>query len=90
MGILLFILFGAIVGWIADYFDSSVHLGWIERILVGIVGSLVGGTLYNLITTGSFDLTTADGFNIGSILLSVVGALLTLFVWKRVAHRRAV
>lgn len=89
MGILLWIIFGAFVGFIADYFDSSVHLGWIERTIVGIIGSVVGGTIAVLLTTGHFDITAAGGFNIWSIILSVLGALLTLFVWKRVARRNA-
>lgn len=88
MGIILFIIFGALVGFIADYLDKSVHLSWLERTIVGVVGAVVGGTLYNLLTTGTLAVTTADGFNIVSIIVAVLGALITLFIWKRVAHRR--
>jgi len=87
LSILLFIIFGAVVGWIADYFDRSVHLSWLERIVVGIVGSVVGGTLYTLVTTGSLSLDAASGFNVISLIVAVIGALVVLFVWKRVAHR---
>lgn len=89
MGILLFILFGALVGFIADYFDRSIHMSWLERTIVGIVGAVVGGTLYNVLTTGTLALTPASGFDIVSVVLAVLGALVTLFVWKRVGHRGA-
>jgi uncharacterized membrane protein YeaQ/YmgE (transglycosylase-associated protein family) len=89
MSIILFIIFGALVGFIADYFDRSVHLTWLERTIVGIVGAVVGGTLYNTLTTGTVAISTADGFNIVSIVVAVLGALVTLFVWKRIGHRGA-
>lgn len=90
MGIIMWIVFGAIVGFIADYIDRSVSLSWIERIVVGIVGAVVGGTLASLLTTGTINLDSAAGFDIMSILLSVIGALIALFVWKRVGHRAVV
>lgn len=83
MNILLWIVFGALVGFIADYIDKSIHLSWLERIIVGIVGAVVGGTLATLVTTGNLDVTAAVGFDIMSIILALVGALIAIFVWKR-------
>ena len=90
MGIILWIIFGAIVGFIADYIDSSVSLSWIERTIVGIVGAVVGGTIASLLTTGTLDITAANGFDLISIVLAVLGALITLFIWKRVVRRGVV
>ena len=90
MNILLWIVFGALVGFIADYIDKSVHLSWIERIIVGMVGAVVGGTLATLVTTGNLDVTAAVGFDIMSIILAVVGALIAIFVWKRFRPSSAV
>ena len=87
MGILLWIIFGAIVGFIADYIDSSVTLSWVERTIVGIVGAVVGGTIASLLTTGTFSITTSGGFDLLSIVLAVIGSLITLYVWKRLFHR---
>ena len=87
MGILLWIIFGAIVGFIADYIDSSVTLSWVERTIVGIVGAVVGGSIASLLTTGSLSLTAAGGFDLISIVLAVIGSLITLFIWKRAFHR---
>ena len=84
MGLLMWIVFGAVVGLVADFFDKSVSLSWIERIVIGVVGSVVGGSLYRLVTTGALDLTASNNFDIVSMIVGVLGALLSLFVWKRV------
>ena len=89
MNIILWIVFGAIVGFLADYIDKSVTLTWIERIVVGVVGAVIGGTLANLLTTGSLDITSAAGFNIVSIVISVIGALIALFIWKKVVRGKS-
>ncbi len=84
MSIILWVIFGAIVGFIADMLDSSVALSWPERIVVGVVGAVVGGTIAHLLTTGSLDLASAASFDIVSLIVSVIGALISIFVWKRV------
>ncbi len=89
MGLLMWIIFGAIIGLVADFFDRSVTLSWLERIVIGVVGSVVGGTLYRVLTTGSLDLTASNSFDLGSIVISVIGALLSLFIWKRYVRRGA-
>jgi uncharacterized membrane protein YeaQ/YmgE (transglycosylase-associated protein family) len=83
MGILLWIIFGALVGFIADYIDKSINLSWLERTVVGIVGAVIGGTLASFLTTGSLSVTAAAGFDIVSIVLAVIGALIAIFAWKR-------
>ena len=87
MGLLMWIIFGAIIGLVADFFFFFLTLSWLERIVIGVVGSVVGGTLYRVLTTGSLDLTASNSFDLGSIVISVIGALLSLFVWKRYVRR---
>jgi len=82
--ILLWIVFGALAGFIADYIDKSVALSWPERIGVGVIGAFVGGFIATLLTTGQFALTGSNDFNIVSIIVAVLGALIALFVYKRV------
>ncbi len=89
MGILMWIVFGAIVGLVADFFDRSVSLSWMERIVIGIVGSVIGGTLFRVFTTGTLDLTASNSFDLGSLVVSVIGALLAMFIWKRYVRRGA-
>ena len=90
MSILLWIVFGAVVGFIADMIDSSVSLSWPEKIIVGIVGALVGRTIAHVITTGSFDLASAASFDLLSIVISVIGALISIFAWKRIRGSKAI
>jgi uncharacterized membrane protein YeaQ/YmgE (transglycosylase-associated protein family) len=52
-------------------------MGWLGTIILGIVGSLVGGTLLNVLFGGGLELTAAG------ILGSILGALIVLFVWRR-------
>lgn len=90
LSIVLWILFGAIVGFIADYVDRSVELSWMERVVVGIVGAVVGGSIAQLLTTGTIGVTAAASFDIVSIILAILGALGSLFVWKRVRGTRSI
>ena len=84
LSIILWVIFGAVVGFIADALDSSVNLSWAERIVVGVVGAVVGGTIAHLITTGNLDLVSAASFDIVSMVVSVVGALISIFTWKKI------
>jgi uncharacterized membrane protein YeaQ/YmgE (transglycosylase-associated protein family) len=88
--ILMWIVFGAIVGFIADYLDRSVQLSWLERIAVGVVGAIVGGSVAQLLTTGEIGITGAASFDIVSMIVAILGALGALFVWKRVRGTRSV
>lgn len=84
ISIILWVIFGAVVGFLADLLDSSVSLSWPERIVVGVVGAVVGGTIAHLLTTGSLDITSAASFDIVSLIVSVVGALISIFAWKKI------
>ena len=78
MNIISWILFGLIVGIVANAIDPSPNKGGIiGSILLGIVGSLVGGFLANLI----FGLTIT-GFNVTAFLIAIAGSLLLLFFGK--------
>lgn len=90
VNIILWIVFGALAGFLADLFDKSVVLSWPERIIVGIVGAFVGGFIVNLLTTGTLDITGSNDFNIISILVAVLGGLIALFVYKRTRRSRHV
>ena len=78
MGILGWIVIGLIAGAIARWIMPGPDpMGWLGTIVLGIVGSLVGGTLLNLLFGGGLELGAAG------ILGSILGALLVLFVWRR-------
>jgi uncharacterized membrane protein YeaQ/YmgE (transglycosylase-associated protein family) len=80
MGILSWILLGLIVGALAKWIMPGPDPGGtIVTILLGIAGAFVGGYIATLLGLG-----TTNGFNLGSIAIAVVGALLLLWVHRRI------
>ena len=80
MNILLWIVLGAVAGWIADMIMKSDH-GVLEDIILGIVGAFVGGFILNFI--GQSGVT---GFNIYSLIVAVIGAVVLIFL-GRLIHK---
>jgi uncharacterized membrane protein YeaQ/YmgE (transglycosylase-associated protein family) len=89
MGILAWIIFGLIAGAIAQVImpgndpGSRSPRGWIITLVIGIVGAIVGGFIGSALGFGG-----VSGFNFGSFLVAVVGAMLVLFVWRKLAAGR--
>jgi len=85
MGILLFLVFGLVVGLLARaVMPGTQSMGLIATALLGVAGSFVGGFLVSLVTQNRVtDLNTAG------IIGSIIGALLVLFLVGRFGGRRA-
>ena len=78
MGIIGWIVIGLIAGVITRWLMPGPDpMGWLGTIVLGIVGSLVGGTLLNLLFGGGLELAASG------ILGSILGALIALWVWRR-------
>ena len=76
MNFFIWILFGAIAGWIASIImGRNAQMGAMANIVVGIVGAVIGGFLMSVF--GSVGVT---GFNFYSIFVAVVGASVLLFL----------
>lgn len=86
MSILLFLVFGLVVGFLARaIMPGNQNMGLLATALLGVVGSFVGGFLVALLTHNRVtDLNTAG------IVGSIIGALLVLFLVGRFGGRRAV
>lgn len=83
MGILSWIVLGLIVGVLAKWIMPGPDPGGIIlTTLLGIAGAFVGGFLGSLLGLGSF-----TGFNVGSLVLAVAGALLLLWGNRRLRGR---
>lgn len=80
MGIILWIVFGAIVGWIASIIMGSDE-GIVLDIIVGIVGAVIGGWLMSVIGKSG-----VEGFNLYSFLVAILGACVLLAVLRVVKH----
>jgi uncharacterized membrane protein YeaQ/YmgE (transglycosylase-associated protein family) len=82
MGIIAWIIFGAISGWLASIIArTNERQGWLANIVVGMVGALVGGLLFNLL--GGAGIT---GFNLWSLFVAVIGAVIFLSTVKLFWH----
>ncbi|MDX2217151.1 MAG: GlsB/YeaQ/YmgE family stress response membrane protein [Oculatellaceae cyanobacterium bins.114] len=90
MNILAWIVLGLIAGAIAKAIYPGQQGGSIlGTLILGIIGAFVGGSLYALLTTGSITLASA-GLSLGGILVSVIGAIIALWVYYAFMSRRRV
>lgn len=78
MGILAWIVFGLIAGVIAKLLMPGRDPGgFIITILLGIAGALLGGFIGSALGVGS-----VTGFNFGSFVIAVLGAILLLVIYR--------
>jgi uncharacterized membrane protein YeaQ/YmgE (transglycosylase-associated protein family) len=75
MSIIAWILLGLVAGWLAGQFMRGGGYGIIGDIVLGIVGALLGGWLSGVLL--GVDVT---GFNIPSILIAFVGAVIVIAI----------
>lgn len=82
MGIIAWIILGGIAGWIASMIaGNDAEQGIVGNIIVGIIGAFIGGLIFSLL--GGKGVT---GFNLWSLLVSVIGSVILLFVIRSVRH----
>lgn len=76
MNIILWIVFGAIAGWIASMImGTDASMGALANIIVGIVGAFIGGFIFNLFGAGG-----VTGFNIWSLIVAIIGSVVLLWL----------
>ncbi len=83
MTFLSWIVLGLVAGFIASKIVNKHGEGAFLDIVLGILGAVVGGLVFGIFGAGG-----VSGFNLYSLLVAVVGAILTLFVYHAV-HRAA-
>lgn len=78
MGIIAWIIMGALAGWIASkIMGTDEEQGAFANILVGIIGALVGGFVFN-----AFGGSGVNGFNLYSLLVATLGSIVVLALYK--------
>lgn len=82
MTILACIVVGILAGWLAERITGRDH-GILTNLLVGILGSLIGGVLFTKLMGFRYE----DGFNLASIAAATVGAVLLLIVFGGTRRR---
>ncbi len=84
MGIIAWIVLGGLAGWVASMIaGNNARQGILGNIIVGILGALAGGFLFNL-----FGVDGVTGFNIWSFLVALVGATVLLLIWQAITGRK--
>ncbi len=83
MGILLWIIFGGLVGWVASLImKTDAQQGLVLNIVIGIIGAVIGGWIMSLFGEGD-----VSGFNLYSFMVALIGAVVLIAIVK--AIRRA-
>lgn len=84
MNILVWIIFGALAGWIASMImNKNKQMGAIANIVVGVVGAFIGGYIMDF-----FGADGITGFNLQSLIVAVVGAVVLLYAIGLISGRR--
>ena len=83
MSIIAWLVLGGIAGFIASKIVDSSGQGLLIDIVLGIVGAIVGGYIFSLL--GAAPVT---GFNLYSMFVAIVGAIVVLFLYHAVTGRR--
>jgi len=78
MGIIIWLIVGGVVGWLASLImKTDAQQGILLNVVVGIVGAFIGGWLIGpLVGAGSIN----DGFSVMSLVVSLVGAIILLAI----------
>ncbi len=80
MGLILWIVFGALVGWIASkLMHTDAQQGAFLNIIVGIIGALIGGWVMSF-----FGQTGVTSFNLYSFLVALLGAVLLIAIVRAI------
>ena len=74
MGIILWIIFGAIAGWVASMVMGT-NDNLVTNIILGIVGAVLGGWLMSFLGQGG-----VSGFNLYSFLVAILGAVVVIAI----------
>ena len=75
MGLLAWIVFGALTGWVASCLAGRRH-GCLINVVIGVIGAFIGGTIVQIITGRGFHI----GFNLPSFVVAVLGSIVLLAI----------
>jgi uncharacterized membrane protein YeaQ/YmgE (transglycosylase-associated protein family) len=85
MSIIAWIILGLIAGFLGSKIVNRSGEGVLLDIVLGIVGAIVGGFVFNAIGAQG-----VNGFNIYSLVVATIGAIIVLVIYHAVAGRRSI
>ena len=74
MELVYFLLIGGVAGWLAGKLTKGSGFGLVGNVVIGVLGALLGGYLFRQLGFWS------DGSLVGTLLTSLVGAVVLLFL----------
>ena len=83
MGFIASIIIGVLAGWITGKLMKGGGYGLLGDLLLGLIGSVVGGWLSSVLL--GVDLTS--GFNLTTLVVSVIGAVVVVMIYRLVTRR---
>ncbi|WP_072377095.1 GlsB/YeaQ/YmgE family stress response membrane protein [Hyphomicrobium sp. NDB2Meth4] len=83
MGVISWIVVGLIAGWLAEQISGRED-GLLANLVIGIIGALVGGFVFGRLVGLSY----SEGINLATIAIATGGAVLFLFIFGMMPHRR--
>ncbi len=84
MGFIAWIILGVVAGFIASKIVNKQGEGFIVDLILGVIGSVVGGFLFSVV-----GIQTTAGFNIYSLIVAVIGAIVVLWIYHAIVGRRS-
>lgn len=85
MSILAWIIFGLIAGFIASKLVNKEGEGFLVDMVLGIIGAVVGGFIFT-----QFGAVGVTGFNVYSLIVAIIGAVIVLVIYHALAGRRTI
>ncbi len=83
LNIILWIIFGALVGWIASIImRTDEEQGAVANIIIGIIGAFIGGAISRALGGPG-----VEGFSLGSVLMAILGSCILLFFIRMLSGR---
>ena len=88
MNLIAWTILGLLAGAIAKaIYPGSQGGGILGTIVLGIIGSFAGGTLFTLINKGTLQVTAAGaGLSIPGLFVAVLGSIVTIYLWGLISR----
>ena len=84
MSFIAWIILGVVAGFIASKIVNKQGEGFIVDLILGVIGSVVGGFLFSVV-----GIQTTTGFNLYSLIVAVIGAIVVLWIYHAIVGRRS-
>ena len=78
MSLIIWILFGLLVGYLANHIMGRRRRGLLRTMIIGLLGAVLGGWLASLLGFGSVTVFTLEGF-----IIATGGAVLLIWLLRR-------